>query len=150
MATGSKRENIILQLKSELETISSIKTVQRVRPSLDELSTFSSAQLPLIAMESGLPLPVQKKSARVPGNVDIFISKLGIKIVCYALENVNPDSLISNLADDIWKKVYADPTHNSLSLETEILPEIQAAIWPPYIAFYFKINLIYDHTSGGI
>lgn len=150
MGAGSKREQIILQLKSELEEISSIKTVQRIRPSLDELSSFSSAQLPLIAMESGLPLPVQKKSSRLQGNVDTFISKLEIKVVCYALENVDPDSLISNLADDMWAKIYADPRHNNLCLETEIEPQIQTAIWHPYIAFYFKVSLLYDHTTGGI
>lgn len=150
MATGSKRENIILQIKSELEELSSIKTVQRVRPTLSDLSTFSSAQLPLIAMESSLPVPVQKKSSRIPGGVDLFVSNLEIKIYCYALDNIAPDTLISNLADDIWQKVYADTKHNDLCLETDIEPQVQVAIWHPFVAFNFKINLKYTHTTGGI
>jgi len=150
MSTGSKREQIILQVKSELEELSSIKTVQRVRPTLSDLSTFSSAQLPLIAMESNLPVPVQKKSSRIQGSVDLFVSKLEIKIYCYALDNKEPDTLISNLADDIWKKIYEDTRHNDLCLETDVEPQVQVAIWHPFIAFNFKIILIYTHTTGGI
>ena len=150
MAVNSKREQIILQIKEELEGISSIETVQRVRPSLSGLAAFSSAQLPLIALESGLPIPVQKVSSRVPGGVDLFISKLEIKLFCYALENTEPDSLISNLADDVWAKVYSDPEHNKLCLETDIEPKVQVAIWHPFIAFNFKVTVTYKHTTGGI
>lgn len=150
MAANSKREQIILQVKRELETLRSIKTVCRSRPSLTELSTFSSTQLPLLAIESSLPSPVQKPSFRFPGKVDLFISNLEIKVFCYELENVNPDSVISNLADDLWVKVYEDPQHNGLCLKTDILPQIKTAIWHPYIAFFFKINLTYQHTTGGI
>lgn len=150
MSVNSIRENIILQIRTELETLESIKTVRRIRPSLNELSSFPSTQLPLIAVESGLPSPIQKKSSRIPGVTDNFISELIINIFCYALENVNPDSLISNLADDIWNVLYLDPLHNNLCLSTNIYPQLQTAIWHPYIAFSFKTTLTYIHTRKGI
>jgi len=150
MSDNSIREQIILQFKSELEEIESINSVQRIRPSLDGLTNFASSQLPLIAFETGLPVPVQKRSSRIQGNVDIFVSDLNVNVFCYALENVNPDSKISNLADDLWKKIYSDPRHNNLCLATNIDTHIEAAIWHPYIVFGFKVILQYTHTSGGI
>jgi hypothetical protein len=150
MATNSIRETIILQVIEELKTISSISEVRRVRPSLTNLSTFSSAQFPLIAIESSLPLPVQKISNRIPGGVDLFISELTIRVFCYAMDNEDPDSTISDLADDIWKKVYEDPLHNDLCLCTNVIPKIETAIWHPYVAFGFEVLLQYKHTTGGI
>ena len=150
MAEGSKREQIILQIITELEEMASIKMVQRVRPSIDDLSIFSSASLPLVAIESGLPLPIQKKSSRAGGEIDLFVSELEVKLFCYALANVDSDSLISNLADDLWSKLYSDVNHNGLCLGTSIEPQIQTAIWHPYIAFNFKVILTYTHSIGGI
>lgn len=150
MSINSKREQIILQIIRELNVITSISHVKRVRPSLDDLASFPTTMLPLIAVECSLPKPIQKKSSRVPGKIDLFISELEVSLFCYAIENVNPDVLISNLADDIWHKMYEDPLHNELCLETDMMPTLQTAIWNPYIALTMKTTLIYIHDIGGI
>lgn len=156
MAEGSKRELIILELISNIEDISSINTVERVRPSFADLGSFAETQLPLVAIVGKLPRPVPKRSGRETGIMDKFISDLEIDLFCYAMDNVNPDSKVSDLADDLWAKIYSDPILitddylKGLALEVIVMPEIQVGIWDPYVVFKMVCTYKYVHGTGGI
>ena len=156
MADNSKRELIILELISNIEDIGSIVTVERVRPSFADLGNFAETQLPLVAVVGKLPKPVPKRSGRQTGVVDKFISDLEIDLFCYAMDNVNPDSKVSDLADDLWAKIYSDPILitddylDGLTLQVEVMPEIQIGIWDPYVIFKIVCTYKYVHGTGGI
>lgn len=156
MAANSKRELIILELVNNIEDISSINTVERVRPNFADLGNFAETQLPLVAVVGKLPKPVPKRSGRQTGIVDKFISDLEIDLFCYAMENVNPDSKVSDLADDLWAKIHSDPTLitddylKGLTLQVDVMPEIQVGIWDPYVVFKMVCIYKYVHTIGGI
>jgi len=156
MAENSKRELIILELISNLEDISSINAVERIRPSFADLGNFADTQLPLVAVVGKLPKPVPKRSGRTTGKMDKFISDLEIDLFCYAMDNVNPDSKVSDLADDLWTKIYSDPTlitddyPKGLTLEVVVMPEIQVGIWDPYVVFKMVCTYKYIHGTGGI
>ena len=156
MADNSKRELIILELISNIEDISSIVTVERVRPSFADLGNFAETQLPLVAVVGKLPKPFPKRSGRQTGVVDKFVSDLEIDLFCYAMDNVNPDSKVSDLVDDLWAKIYSDPTLitddylDGLTLQVEVMPEIQIGVWDPYVIFKIVCTYKYVHGTGGI
>ena len=150
MALNSKREQILEAIKGKLTELSSITTVERVRPSFDDLDSIANTQLPLIAIVGKLPKPVQKLSSRVQGQPDKFVSALGVEVICYAMDNVTPDSTVSNLADDIGAKLFEDPTYNKLLQKIEVDPEVQIGIWDPYVVFKMVCSATYIHGTGGI
>ena len=156
MAVNSHRELILVEVVDMIEEVSSIKTVQRTRIGFSELGNYSGRQLPLVAVVGKLPKPAPKRSGREPGASDMFISDLGVDLFCYAMDNETPDSTVSNLADDLWAKIYSNPTlvttqyPRGLALQVDVVPEISVGIWDPYIVF--KMNCIYKyiHGTGGI
>jgi len=156
MAKNSKRELILLKVVDLMESISSIVTVERIRLGFNDLGNYSGEQLPLIAVVGSLPKPRPKKSGRTPGVSDAFISSINIDIYCYAMDNENPDSLVSNLADDIWAKVWSDPILTTtkypkgLTIDLDVDPEIKVGIWDPYIVFKIACVYKYVHGIGGI
>ena len=150
MALNSMREQILEGIKTKLGTVSSITTVKRVRPAFQDLDTIASTQMPLIAILGKLPKPVQKRSSRVQGIPDKFTSVLGVEVYCYALANVDPDSVVSDLADDIWASLFTDPLLGTLLIEFDVSPEVQVGIWDPYIVFRMNCSAKYIHTTGEI
>lgn len=156
MANNSKREQIIEALKTNVEDIPAITEVTRVRPNFTDLENFAGTQLPLVSLVGKLPKPVPHKAGRRTGLHDKFISDLDVELYCYALENVNPDSKVSDLADDLWVKIHSDPTlittayPEGLALQVIILPEIQVGIWDPYVVFKMTCTYQYVHDTGGI
>lgn len=150
MASNSIREQIIVAEKAVLETLTTIKTVSRTRIAFSDLDTIANTQLPMLALVGKLPKPVDKLSSRQQGVPDKFISELGIDVYCYALANVDPDTMVSTLADDIWTQLFLDPTVGGLALETKITPEVQVGVWDPYIAFKMLCSITYIHGRGGI
>lgn len=150
MAENSIREQLLEAVKDQLETLTAIKTIKRIQPTFNDLSAMAGPQLPLIAIVGQMPVPVQKISRRVSGGVDRFRSKLAVDIFCYALDNDTPDTLISDLADDIWAVLYADQTWSGLAIGTEVIPETQIGRWDPYIAFKMLCEIEYIHGIGGI
>lgn len=150
MSASSKRERIIVDVVNTLADLSWVKRMERQKLTLDELKNFATTQLPLIGVIGSLPNPRENtRSARkVP---DTFISDLGIDIICYGLDNVNPDSTISNYFDDIWKVLFALEFNSSLGVITvDVKPTAQQAMWKPYFAFVLKYVVTYSHTKGGI
>ena len=78
MAENSKRELIILELISNLEDISSINAVERIRPSFADLGNFADTQLPLVAVVGKLPKPVPKRSGRTTSH---FLKRKALKAI---------------------------------------------------------------------
>lgn len=150
MAENSKREGLILRVIEELGTITWVSHIRRVRPTMEELTNYPGTMLPLLTVEAGLPVPVEKKSSRVPGKVDVFRSDLSVDIFCYALENETPDVVISNYLDDIWAKMYEDGTKNGMCLSTTVTPRAEKLVFLPYTAFSVNVILNYLHTTNGI
>lgn len=151
MAANSKREQILGAVKTTLEAIDSIEHVER-KPlkSMSELEEYPQTQLPLAVVLGSLPNPVEKVSDR-----DIILDRVRsvvtATIFVYAIENDNPDTKISTLADDIWAAIYNDMT---LGLDwvigLRIVPDIETAFWYPYIAFNMQVEVTYLHGKGGI
>ena len=156
MAVNSKREQILVKVTSNMEDISSINRVERVRPSFADLGNFAGTQLPLVAVVGKLPKPEPKRSGRISGLVGKFVSDLGVDLFCYAMDNVNPDSTVSDLTDDIWAKVHSDPNlitddyPDGLTLQVDVVPEVKVGTWDPYVVFKIGCVYKYVHTTGGI
>jgi len=156
MAINSIREQILVQVKSNIEEVNSITTVERVRPAFADLGNYAETQLPLVAIVGELPSPVPKRSGRQTGLMDKFISSLKVELFCHAFDNLNPDSTISDLADDLWNKIYSDPTlittayPKGLVLEVEVSPEPKVGTWDPYVVFKMVCTYKYVHGTGGI
>lgn len=152
MAHNSKREQLLVKVVSELEQLNSIKTVDRVMPGgLSDLEQYAATQLPLAAVVGKLPDPTYKLSTRTGHTVDKVTSVLGINLYVYALSNVDPDSTVSELADDIWAKMLADETHGFKWVTgTQLIPDVNVAVWAPYCAFNMLVNITYLHDKGGI
>jgi hypothetical protein len=150
MAENSKREQIILWIVSLLEDISSISTVTRKMQAYSDLEEFALPQFPVAAVVGRLPVPLEKKSGRKAGGVEIVRSKLAVDIFVYIQDNVNPDSAISTIADDIWVKLYADQLKGGLVIDTTLNIDENHAYWEPFVAFKITDNSIYVHDTGGI
>lgn len=153
MAANSKREQIILAVVAELETLSSVSSdsIKRRIPTYEELSNFALPQLPVIAVVGGLPKPVHHKVTRVKGiTKDVFISELTISLFTYFQDYVDPDSTLSSLLDDIWVKLYADQTKGGLVISTTLTPNVSQDYWDPFYAFKVDVKMQYTHDIGGV
>jgi hypothetical protein len=97
-----------------------------------------------------LPVPVIKESDR---NRDAHLvqSRLGIDVLVYGQDNVDPDTAISNLADEVWRTLFANYTLGLRPvLRMEIDPDANVAVWAPYYAFKMLVTITYVHDKGGI
>jgi len=150
MAANSKREQIISIVTTELESIAAVKHVERRLPSKADLENFAITQFPVIAVVAGLPKPVEHKVTRHPAAKDVFISKLTIGLFCYFQDNVNPDTTLSSLLDDIWVALFSDPGKGGLAQSTDINPEVHQDYWDPFYAFKLDVVIKYQHDTGGI
>jgi len=159
MAEDSKREQIIQYWVNKFESDDTVRTarfntVKRMKPSLAELGNFTGPQLPLLAVVAKLPVPIKHIKTREPGGRDAFISALEIEFIAYAKDNDNPDTLISDIADDLWAVLYSDTTSgekpNSLTVGLDVRPEPNVAYFAPYIAVKMVCSFEYYHTIGGI
>jgi len=149
MAENSIREQIIAQVVSELENIDGINVVQRTLPMFDQLKEFPSTVFPLAVVVGGLPKPVTKRTGRT-GHVDHLTSQLTIDVNVYFVNSGDPDTLISNLADDIWIKLWTDQTKGGLVRQSEVEFLTNPVHWEPFIAFKMRNTVTYEHDTGGI
>jgi len=152
MAANSLREQIILNVISTLESVSSITTVSRTRPAFNgqEFIDLASANLPLAAVVGQLPDPDGKLSSGTPANYVFFTSQLGIGVTVYADATANPDLLISSLVDDVWVGLHEDLTRGGVALMTEVKPELETKLVHPYVLFDININVTYEHGIDSI
>lgn len=154
MTTTSKREQIIEYAVSLIDELDSIKTVERVMQNYSDLENFADTQIPVAAVVGGLPIPVPKMSSKGMSDVDLIISDMVIKIRVYGLDRVNPDTLVSNLADDVWAKLYSDQQFGEgragLILGLTLAFDGDPQYWEPYVAFQTNCTVRYKHNRGGI
>ena len=149
MSSNSKREKIILAVKAEIEEITTVKTVLRTIPTIQDLQNFAITQLPVVAMVAGLPVPSQHKTSRSL-NKDVFLSDLTIELFTYFQDNQNTDTALSSLLDDLWVKLYQDQTKGGLTIYTTLKPIPVRGYWKPFYAFKLDLVLTYYHDTGGI
>jgi len=151
MALNSVREQIINNVVSTLAGVESLSYVNRRRMTdLNELKSVPTTQLPYISVTGGLPEPQQKQSGRRHGNVEIVRSMLAVEIVCYQLAPVDPDTVLSDLLDDIWAALYVDQTRGGIALGTELIPQVEPVFIQPYILFRVVCNVTYMHDTTHI
>jgi len=152
VASNSRREQVLLKVIEILGDLDSIKQVTRVQPNtVDDIRRYSSGQMPLVAVIGGVPQPTEHRSGRGPGGVDNILSELTVDLFVYFMDNVNPDSTLSSLLDDIWAKIYSDQTLGfKWCIGLRINPKVQIAAFPPYCAFSLSTIINYYHTTGGI
>jgi hypothetical protein len=150
LSTVSCRERLIEHVLSELRSLPSVKTVTRRLPGRRALEEFALTQFPVVAVVAGLPTPVGKRSDRRVGEVDAFISDLAIDLYVYDLESEGTDARVSVLANELWRRLYVDPTCGGLALGTTIGFSGELEYWDPFIAFILSIKTSYLHDKGGI
>lgn len=153
MAANSKRERIIVKVKTLLETLGTINTVVRRKQTYSELDDFALTQLPVAAVvgrmpktpSSGITTHISRRTS-----VDVVISELRVDVFVYAQDKETPDTTISNLADDLWALLYADQKLGGLVIELRLELEENAEYWEPFLAFKITVVTKYKHDTGGI
>ena len=150
MTTSSIREQIIDYHVKELKKLNSISTVTRVLPTFEEVLNFAVTQFPLAAIVTGLPVPNEKLSQRDRSVVDVIISDLEIDTYVYVSDNETPDEKLSNIADDVWAKLYSLTTYNSLAFGTILNFTGRPEYVRPILAFKITSTVTYKHSTGGI
>ncbi len=150
MAKNSKREQLLEGLKNLLETIPWVKKVKRSRPTMDAFENIPSTQIPFILLEGKLPVPIEKKTNRRQGGVDTFVSELGADLYVFMLSPKDPDTVISEYVDDLWKLLYANPLLKKIAIGISLFPIAQPARFPPYAVIKIIVTLTYAHTTEGI
>ena len=149
MATTSGREEIILFLVEEVESMGFFH-VTRTNPTCADLGDFADTEFPVAAITAGLPQVVGHKQQRTAGGADVFLSKLEVVIFIWEQVNVDIDSKISDLADELWGKLWEDPTKGGLVIETEnFFGEVPTWL-RPYVTFNLTCRMTYQHNRGGI
>lgn len=151
MAANSKREQLIVADVAMLEQITSIKTVVRSRQNYSQIEDFATQQLPVAAVVGRIPVP-DDHVIRQTGHVDYCISDLKVDIYVYFIQaNIEQmDTDISSLLDDIWSKLYTDPTRGGLCITTRVSMDENVGVLRPYAAFNLIVLHQYQHTIGGI
>ena len=150
MGTNSIREQILDYHVTQLKKLSSITTVKRVMQTYSTLGEFAVTQFPVAAVVGGLPVPNEKMSDRARHNVDVIISDLAIETYIYIQNNDDPDQELSNIADDVWVKLYSFPTYNALAFGTILSFKPNPEYWAPFLAFNITSTVQYKHSTGGI
>jgi hypothetical protein len=149
MATNSFRERLIQSDVEILETLDTIRTVDRRLPTYSELQEFALTQLPVACVVGGLPKPENHFAGRT-GQVDQIVSLLRVDIYIYLQENEEADSEISNMLDELWPALYSNPRRDDLCMSTYLDSEEVTEIWRPFVAFKISCFHRYKHSTGGI
>jgi len=158
VAENSKRERILVKVVALVDGIAAINYTTREQPAdPKELTNYPVTRFPMAAITGGLPVPVERDSQRPGGQLMKAVSNMGIDIVVYGQYGVtgagaqNPDTIISNLADELWRVLQAEPTLGfKWVLGLDISPQPVKAVFRPYFAFSFTATITYVHDKGGI
>lgn len=150
MADTSKREQIIVATQTLVESLESIKTTVRTIPEYSDLQDYALTQLPVAAIVGRLPQPTEKNSGRRSAEVLQIKSRLIIDLFIYFEANVNADSEVSRLLNDLWVVLYQDQSRGGLVLDTKITAQEDTQRWAPFVAFKISCIHNYIHDTGGI
>ncbi len=149
MADNSIREQLLVKNKELIDSLGVFNAVKRCRLTHADLCNFAQTQFPVAAIIGGLPMPKPHEAMRgVPK--DVFIMDLEIQIYVYLHILDDFDSLISSVADDLWRILHVDQSRGDLAFETLIKPAKPIHLYSPYAGFQFLINHKYQTTTGGI
>lgn len=153
MAANSIRERILTQIAIDLSSISAINSVKRkVVSSINELKETPSLQFPIIYVTGGLPTPMNNGvvKARISGQSLAMRSVLAINLRTYGLDKNAPDTAISTLAEDIWAKLYDDPTVNGLAESVTVKLQRNTAFFEPFYRFDIICEVEYIHDTDNL
>ena len=75
---------------------------------------------------------------------------LSVNIRVYGHEKDDPDSAISSLAEDIWAKLYDDPTVNGLAEGVTVKPVRTTMFMNPFYRFDMIYDVEYIHDTEGL
>ncbi len=151
MTTESIANNIVKQVVTLLSGLDSLKTVTRRPPAQGEFEQFSAAQLPLAVVMGGMPAR-QEEDPRALN----FISALPISIQVFISNNVDPNSEMYDVADDIWAALMTLPRDdrnayfNGLAQSITAVPQPVQNYAPPYASFGYDLEVTYTHSNKGI
>jgi len=153
MAENSIREQILTAQRTALLQLQWARTVKRGRPDFNQLSSIPNTQFPFISVTGSLPAAQPKRDTRQAyAAYTKFISTLRTDIIIYDViyDNDRYDEIVSSRADDVWAKVYEDPSFGNLCLSCFVEPEPVVGVWIPYLAFKLVVVTTYHHGTGGI
>jgi len=153
VAANSIREQILVEVKTVLESVTAVGSVKRkVVASVLELKGIPSPLFPVVCMTAGLPVPKGGGyvTLRESGQSSNLRSILSINLRTYGLDKSAPDTAISTLAEDIWDKLYADPTVDSLAESVTVKFQRQTLFFEPFYRFDMVYDVEYIHNTDGI
>jgi hypothetical protein len=146
------REHILLKLIGQIESISTVKRVQRRRPTSEEFKQMSDHQLPFVAIEAMGPQPVKlvQEARKGFGKTLVHHFSMTVDFYVYARWVVDQDSEFGALYDDIYRALYAESLLKGLAdkILTEPVP-VPSIIMEPYHLFRVRSKVVY-RTQGGI
>jgi len=148
MATGSQREQILEYVVGQIEEIDRFKLIARDLP--DDIASIPSTQFPACYVVGGLPVAAEHDDSMRPGGADVFLSQLDVVVFVWDRASQSWDTRISDLADDLWAKLWENPTKGIGAVKTSVFfGEIPT--WnPPTVSFNLTVRVRYKHTIGGI
>jgi len=153
MASNSIREQLLAQTAVILESITTVGLVKRkVVPSIAELKETPYPSFPVIYMTGGLPTPLRGGAVtlRESGQTASLRSVLSISLRTYGLDKDAPDTAISSLSEDIWAKLYDDPTVNGLAESVTVKLQRSTSFFEPFYRFDIVYDIEYIHDTDNL
>ena len=153
MAANSIREQILVEVKTVLESVTAVGSVKRkVVASVLELKGIPSPLFPVVCMTAGLPVPKGGGyvTLRESGQSSKIRSILSINLRTYGLDKLVPDTAISILAEDIWDELYDDPTVDGLAESVTVKLQRETLFFEPFYRFDMIYDVEYIHDTDGI
>ena len=153
MAANSLREQILAQIETTLSTITAIGSVKRkVISSVSELKETPFTLFPIIYMTGGLPVPLGGGyvKLREAGDSASLRATLPISLRTYGFNKDAPDTAISSLSEDIWAKLYDDPTVNSLAEGVTVKLQRATLFFEPFYRFDIIYEVEYIHDTDNL
>jgi hypothetical protein len=152
MALDNQREDILVSLIAQLNSVSAITKVQRRRPTSEEFQQMSDHQFPFVAMEAMGPQPLKiiQEARKGFGSVLVHHFSMSVDFYVYARWVTDQDTEFGDLYDDIYRAIYTDELLKNLadSISTEPVPS-PTVVMEPYYLFRIRSKVNY-RTPGGI
>lgn len=148
MASDSIAEQIVTTILDALEGVSSISTVERNFPTLEEIERAAVTQLPKVCVVPDLPQTVNWGSSVNHYN-DRVQSEIPISLFLYFQARVEPSETAFSLVDDLWAALLSDATWGGLAMQTEIYPEA-LGYFGAIVACRLDLRVRYLHNGSSI
>ena len=141
---NSIRENILVKLKTLMEGLTGVGTVQRLRTSpIDNDVAFPAV---FIFEEK------EEITTQPPSNMGQVYKRLFVSLQVWAIEDGSDLSIqLNELLKNVEKKAMSNPTFDGIAidtipLETRNFVEVSSVKGEGYIGFEFDIQILYRHT----